>query len=162
HDAYAHRRIYGGDLILDAPRVFIETYQADEKTGFTLPQTYPFNPQQLASVSLKSLGVQNANINLVLQHDTRRMPYTLDSTSLFLDNRYMDSSIFIQPNQLFFTDNLRFQSENIQIRLPDSLQILEVGEVGFFTQDSTLFAKNVRLIPRYEKTELAAHLGYQK
>src|SRR5690606_22820790 len=80
HDAYAHRRIYGGDLILDAPRVFIETYQDDEKTGFTLPQTYPFNPQQLASVSLKSLGVQNANINLVLQHDTRRMPYTLDST----------------------------------------------------------------------------------
>lgn len=163
YDAYADHRLTGEDLTVNTPQVNIEVYQADKKgEGFSLPRTYPFNPEQVAAVSLKSVNIENAELNLLLQRDTIQLPYSLENASLLLENLYMDSSVTIQPDNLFFTDNIRFQTEDIEIRLADSLQILEVGKVGFVTKDSTLFAKDVKLIPRYGKTEFAEQLGYQK
>ncbi len=162
HDAYAHRRINWHDVQLDSPQIFIETRQTDTPQSFRFPETYPFDPKKLASIALNTLEMQNATIHVKVHNDSLPLQHTLENSAIFLENLYMDSTVYSQPGNLLFTDNLRFQTEDIRIMLPDSLQILELGKVGFITQDSTLFANNIKLIPRYEKTALAPQVGYQK
>jgi hypothetical protein len=162
YDVYAHHRINVGDLQLDTLQIAIETYPTEGSKGFSLPHTYPFNPEKVASVSLQSLDMQNATIDLTMHKGIRPLQYKLKNTALFLKNLYMDSTVSVHPDNLFFAQNVHLQTEDIQIKLADSLQILELGKVGFITQDSTLYAKGVKLLPRFEKTALAPHLGYQK
>ncbi len=144
HKLYFSKNLQINKLWLDKP-VFKLRNIPNPAQKLTPPDTtqisvYALISKYLASFNIEHILVEKGSFDLNL----KKIPPFKNATFLFT-HFYLDSATESQRAKRFFVDDAKGKIEDYELLLPDSLHFAKIGELGFSTLQSQLYAKNVSL-----------------
>lgn len=139
------------------PRPYNET-KRNENDSATLYQRLM---KQFKSISVHAIVVKHATL---INHDLSQKDNNkrFNNLSMTANNLLIDSITQYDKNRFLFAREAELSCENYETRTPDNLYTFKIGAVSVHATKHTIIAKDVFLIPRYNKEEFKKKVRSRK
>jgi hypothetical protein len=162
-DAIRNKKISMNVVLIKDPDVtiFIRRVTKKEKSNTPDPNMLSIPlPKNLVSILLKKLELTSGKLTVINQAVDPQTTFQIPSLDVTIKNVLVDS-VHKGLQRIFNSDDIRVALKRLAIKTKDGMYTIQIGEVGFSTQENHLWVKEFRLKPEYSNHDFSRKLGYQ-
>ncbi|MCX6243440.1 MAG: hypothetical protein NTU98_01940 [Bacteroidetes bacterium] len=117
-------------------------------------------PKGLVAINIQRILLTNGKITVENQVLSPPQKYLIPEMNLEIKNILVDSA-HVGKRRIFNADDIKLTVRGISIKTKNGMYTIIPGEVGFSTQASAVWVKNLHLKPNYSNYDFSRKLGYQ-
>ena len=151
--------------ILEAPkiRLYRDSKKKKEKNFEGWLRAYQFISEYLQSLQVNSFSIRNASFYTYELEGNDTVPkFQLDSISASFTYLTLDSAVIVNKNIVENIDDFSIEIKHYKRVFPDSMYRIEVESAKIDKKSATLWLREVKLLPMYERYDFAQKVGYRK
>lgn len=149
------------ELILKSPSVEVINHpQAIRDTTEAVDLKDLFSGE-LKSISVSEIILKDMKLNYQVKEENAPPPFIVNNINFRLFNLNIDSLSLNDPDKLLYTDDFEFKIYDFTYKLPDSLNIIKVKELGLSQSEAKIYMEGFQHVPRYKLYKYAKKVGIQ-
>lgn len=115
-------------------------------------ELYPHLARWLKSLEVGQIGLTDMEVKV---ENGQGEVFRLPAVSVFARNMQLDSSSYLRPERLFYSEQFQLRIRQLGRLLPDSLHYLSLGEIGYHAHEGYIYLDSIRISPLHDGPEVA-------
>lgn len=142
------------------PKVRLEHLKPTGTREHDPMEVYNFISRHFQELYIKDLLVDKASLDEIRHPVDTVKPLSIKDLSIRAKNISPDTSDFLAPEHLFYSNDVRIRIEKYGLNLPEQEYELYFDELGMHTASNQLYARGLKISPQLNHQEFFNKYGY--
>lgn len=167
---YFNKNIEIQNIIIDTPKIkLLDIDQKPTENGKTRSKNskkavsldfYKLIKGSLNSVSIKTLDLNNAELELIHQKNINKAAYHIKDFKLSLLDFLLNEHSGEDPKRILYSKNIRLNLNDFKASIIDKTHALQAEQINIHTDTKSLYIKNLKIHPTQKTKRLKQKLNF--